>query len=101
MGRAVDKMIAMGTKMDGAALQEAAMAHVNAIERMDGKGVLKQEDFNAILACLGKAIASVPKKNVMDVYEEIAYSSGASASPRTSFRSRTPPTRWRHTARSW
>jgi hypothetical protein len=69
--RAVDKMIVMGTKMDGAALQEAAMAHVNAIERMDGKGVLKQEDFNAILAGLGKAIASVPKKNVMDVYEEI------------------------------
>merc|ERR1719160_641420 len=54
--KAVDKMIVMGTKMDGPALQEAAMAHVKAIERMDGKGVLTQEDFNAILAGLGKGV---------------------------------------------
>merc|ERR1719316_499603 len=56
--KATGKMIAMGSKMDGAALQEAAKAHVKAIERMDGKGVLTIEDFEAILAGLGKAISS-------------------------------------------
>merc|ERR1719160_420138 len=48
--KAVDKMIVMGSKMDWAALQEAANAHVKAIEGMDGKGVLKQGDLAAILA---------------------------------------------------
>merc|ERR1719324_842515 len=57
--KAVDKMIVMGTKMDGAALQEAAMAHVKAIERMDGKGVLTEGDFEAIVA--GSEVAEVPK----------------------------------------
>merc|ERR1712193_127114 len=51
--KAVDKMILMGSKMDGAALQEAARAHVKAIQNMDGKGVLKQADLEAILAGLG------------------------------------------------
>merc|ERR1719311_700011 len=69
--QAVDKMIVMGTKMDGAALKEAAMAHVKAIKNMDKKGVLTQEDFNAILAGLGKAIASVPESAVMSVYSAI------------------------------
>merc|ERR1719188_1010227 len=32
--KAVDKMLVMGMQMDGAALQEAAKAHVTAIERM-------------------------------------------------------------------
>merc|ERR1719145_220934 len=39
---AVDQMIVMGAQMDGAALKEAALAHVGAIERMDPKGVLTQ-----------------------------------------------------------
>jgi len=69
--QAVDKMIVMGTRMDGAALKEAAMAHVKAIKNMDKKGVLTQEDFNAILAGLGKAIASVPESAVMSVYSAI------------------------------
>merc|ERR1712157_239562 len=38
--KAVDKMIVMGSAMDGAALKEAAAAHVKAIEGMDSKGVL-------------------------------------------------------------
>merc|ERR1719484_95797 len=42
--KAVDKMIVMGSQMDWAALQEAAKAHVKAIEGMDGRGVLKQGD---------------------------------------------------------
>merc|ERR1719388_51708 len=69
--KAVDKMILMGSKMDGAALQEAARAHVKAIQNMDGKGVLKQADLEAILAGLGKAISSVSTATVMDVYNEM------------------------------
>jgi hypothetical protein len=69
--KAVDKMIVMGQAMDGAALKEAAMAHVKAIEGMDSKGVLTQGDFVAILAGLGKAISSAPSQVVMDVYTEM------------------------------
>merc|ERR1719461_1574797 len=56
--KAVDKMIVMGSKMDGASLKEAALAHAKAIEGMDAKGVLSQADFEAINTGLGKAIAS-------------------------------------------
>merc|ERR1712115_425810 len=66
--KAVDKMIVMGSAMDGAALKEAAQAHVKAIDGVDAKGVLTQGDFEAINAGLGKAIASVPTSKVMDVY---------------------------------
>merc|ERR1712151_1270933 len=66
--KAVDKMIVMGSAMDGAALKEAAMAHVRAIDGMDAKGVLRLADYNAVLAGLGKAISTVPTSVVMDVY---------------------------------
>merc|ERR1712060_391774 len=69
--KAVDKMIVMGAQMDGAALQEAARAHVSAIEGMDASGVLKQGDYEAILAGIGKAIAGATTGNVMDVYYEM------------------------------
>merc|ERR1712141_66666 len=55
--KAVDKMIVMGSAMDGAALKEAASAHAKAIQNMDSKGVLTEADFTAINAGLGKAIA--------------------------------------------
>merc|ERR1740121_3204190 len=77
--RAVDKMIVMGSKMDGVALQEAAMAHVKAIDGMDAKGVLTKGDFQAILAGLGKAISSVPEDTVMDVYNEMGKVAGESS----------------------
>merc|ERR1712157_145089 len=54
--KAVDKMIVMGSAMDGAALQEAAQAHV-------------------------KAIASVPTSKVMDVYNSMAGLVGSSPVP--------------------
>merc|ERR1712014_425447 len=57
--KAVDKMIVMGSAMDGAALREAAQAHAKAIDGMDAKGVLTQADFEAINAGLGKAMAGV------------------------------------------
>merc|ERR1712217_1001984 len=68
---AIDAMIVLGTKMDWAALQEAARAHVKAIEGMDATGVLKQGDFEDILAGIGKAIAGAPAGSVMDVYNEM------------------------------
>merc|ERR1719195_1204802 len=61
----------MGMSMDAAALQEAAKAHVFAIESMDSRGVLTEGYFKAILAGLGKAISSVPESMVMDVYNEM------------------------------
>merc|ERR1712227_968625 len=70
--KAVDKMIVMGSAMDGAALKEAAQAHVKAINGVDAKGVLSQADYTAINAGLGKAIASVPTSKVMDVYNAMA-----------------------------
>merc|ERR1711972_1282964 len=76
--KAVDKMIVMGAAMDGAALNEAAAAHVKAIEGVDAKGVLSQSDFEAINAGLGKAIASVPTSKVMDVYNSMASVIGSS-----------------------
>merc|ERR1712076_214262 len=66
--KAIDKALVMGAAMDGGALKEAAQAHVKAIGSMDGKGVTTQADFEAINAGLGKAIASVPTSQVMDVY---------------------------------
>merc|ERR1711930_35752 len=79
--KAVDKMIVMGAAMDGAALKEAAEAHVKAIEGVDSKGVLSQSDFEAINAGLGKAIASVPTSKVMDVYNAMSGVIGSSPVP--------------------
>jgi len=79
--KAVDKMIVMGSAMDGAALKEAAQAHVKAIAGVDAKGVLSQADFEAINAGLGKAIASVPTSKVMDVYNAMAGVIGSSPVP--------------------
>merc|ERR1711869_74450 len=79
--KAVDKMIVMGSAMDGAALKEAAQAHVKAIDGVDAKGVLSQGDFEAINAGLGKAIASVPTSKVMDVYNAMAGVVGSSPVP--------------------
>jgi len=66
--KAIDKAIVMGGAMDGGALKEAALAHVKAIEGMDAKGVATKADYQATLAGLGKAIASVPSSMTMDVY---------------------------------
>merc|ERR1712003_38674 len=79
--KAVDKMIVMGSAMDGAALKEAAQVHVKAIDGVDAKGVLSEADFAAINAGLGKAIASVPTSKVMDVYNSMAGLIGSSPVP--------------------
>merc|ERR1712139_651548 len=88
--KAVDKMIVMGSAMDGAALQEAARAHVKAIDGMSAKGVLTQGDYTAINAGLGKAIASVPTSKVMDVYNAVAKLIGDSPVPNKLFSTVSP-----------
>merc|ERR1712060_411238 len=62
--KAVDKMIVMGSKMDGGALREAALAHAKAID-----------------AGLGKAIASAGTSATMDVYNAMAKLVGDSPVP--------------------
>merc|ERR1712203_435537 len=69
--KAVDKMIVMGMSMDSASLQEAARAHVTAIEGMNSQGVLTKGSFTSIVAGIGKAVSSVPESVVMDVYSEM------------------------------
>lgn len=70
--KAIDKAIVMGASMDGKLLKEAAEAHHKAIASVDGKGVTSQADYTEVNAALGKLIASVPKSQVMDVYNGFA-----------------------------
>merc|ERR1712013_214327 len=70
--KAVDKAIVMGSAMDGNLLKAAAEAHHKAIGSIDAKGVTSQADYAAVNAALAKAIASVPKNQVMDVYNAFA-----------------------------
>jgi len=68
MLKAIDKALVMGASMDGNLLKEAAEAHHKAIGSVDAKLVTSSSDFAAVNAALGKAIASVPTSQVMDVY---------------------------------
>jgi len=70
--RAVDKALAMGYAMDAGALKEAAQAHVKAINNMDAKGVATKADYEAILAGLGKVVASVPIEKTTNVFESFS-----------------------------
>lgn len=70
--KAIDKMIVMGSKADGAALQAAAQAHHQAITSIDANGVTSLADYTAVNEALGRVIASVPKRTVMDVYNAMA-----------------------------
>merc|ERR1711933_502703 len=68
MLKAIDKALVMGASMDGKLLKEAAEAHHKAIGSIDAKLVTSASDFQSVNAALGKAIASVPTSQVMDVY---------------------------------
>merc|ERR1712066_501774 len=70
--KAVDKAIVMGSAIDGNLLKAAAEAHHKAIGSIDAKGVTSAADYEAVNAALGKVIASVPKGQVMDVYNAFA-----------------------------
>merc|ERR1712118_233759 len=60
-----------GCRYELGCTKEAALAHVAGINNMDAKGVATKGDYTAILAGLGKAIASAPSSKVMDVYNAI------------------------------
>merc|ERR1712228_828387 len=62
--KAIDKALVMGAAMDGAALKEAAGAHVKAIGSIDAKGLTSEADFAAINAGLGNAFAKVVPSTV-------------------------------------
>merc|ERR1712045_72044 len=66
--KAVDKAIVMGSAMDGNLLKQAAAAHHKAIGSIDAAGVTSAADYEAVNAALGRAVASVPKSKVMDVF---------------------------------
>jgi hypothetical protein len=70
--KAVDKAIVMGSAIDGNALKAAAEAHHKAIGSIDAKGVTSAADYEAVLAGLGRVIASVPTSKTMDVYNAFA-----------------------------
>jgi len=69
--KAIDKMIVMGSKMDGNLLKAAAQAHHQAIADIDATGVTTAADYEAVTAALGRLVASVPKSTVMDVYNAV------------------------------
>jgi len=66
--KAVDKVLVMGAAMDGLELRNAAQAHVKAIDGMDASGVATKADYEAILLGIGKTVATVPARNVLDVF---------------------------------
>merc|ERR1711937_319117 len=66
--KAIDAALVMGADMNGGALKEAALAHVKAINNMDAKGVATKSDYQAILAGLGKVVASAG-----DVYPKTVF----------------------------
>merc|ERR1712176_845888 len=66
--KAVDKALLMGYSTNMGALKEAADAHVKAIGSMDAKGLTTKADYQAILAGLGKVVATANDRSVFDVY---------------------------------
>jgi len=66
--KAVDKALLMGYSTNMGALKEAADAHVKAIGSMDAKGLTTKADYQAILAGLGKVVATANDRAVFDVY---------------------------------
>jgi len=76
--KAIDKALVMGASMDGKLLQQAAMAHHDALGSMDGNLVTTAADYEKVNAALGKVIASVPSSQVMDVFNAFSKITGPS-----------------------
>merc|ERR1719359_2134035 len=68
--KAIAKAIDMGASMDPKLLQAGVYAHHNAIQSVDGKLVTSLEDFEKVVAALGRMIASVPEAKTMAVYND-------------------------------
>ena len=62
----------MGASADPKLLKAAAEAHHKAIGSISGpNGVTSRADWDAVNAALGRVVASVPKAQVMDVYNAV------------------------------
>ena len=62
----------MGASADPKLLKAAAEAHHKAIGSVSGpNGVTSRADWDAVNAALGRVVASVPKAQVMDVYNAV------------------------------
>merc|ERR1719254_126265 len=70
--KAIDKAIVMGASMDSKLLKAAVDAHHKAIGSAASSGVTSKSDYEAINVALGRAIASVPESQVMDVYNSFS-----------------------------
>merc|ERR1711972_1027682 len=70
--KAIDKAIVMGASMDSKLLKAAVEAHHKAIGSAGSSGLTSKADYEAINAALGRAIASVPESQVMDVYSSFS-----------------------------
>lgn len=71
--KAVDKALVMGAALDSTLLKEAALAHHDAIESLQGKsGVISEAQFGKINLALAKLIAKTPSDKVVDVWKAFA-----------------------------
>merc|ERR1712216_515343 len=68
--KAIAKAIDMGASMDPKLLQAGVYAHHEAIISVDGKLVTSLEDYEKVVAALGRMIASVPEAKTMAVYDD-------------------------------
>merc|ERR1712151_228363 len=69
--KAIGKMIDMGAAMDTKMLKAGAEAHHAAIGGLSANGLCAEGKLTAILAGIGRMIASVPESKVMDVYNSV------------------------------
>merc|ERR1719277_1163652 len=69
--KAIGKMIDMGAAMDSKLLKAGAEAHHAAIGGLSSNGLCAEGKLTAILAGIGRMIASVPESKVMDVYNSV------------------------------
>jgi len=69
--KAIGKMNDMGAAMDSKMLKAGAEAHHAAIGGLSANGLCAEGKLTAILAGIGRMIASVPESKVMDVYNSV------------------------------
>merc|ERR1712186_23429 len=70
--KAIGKMIDMGAAMDTKMLKAGADAHHAAIQGLPASGVCSEGKLTAIIAAIGRMIASVPESKTMDVYNSVS-----------------------------
>merc|ERR1739845_215999 len=62
----------MAADIDPKPLHAAALAHHDAIQQVSSKGVIPLKNYAEIIEGLGKVVASVPEKEVLDVFYAFA-----------------------------